>query len=126
MDGRPGCQPNAGFGCQSVESDTRTASITEPKHQRADGPRTPSPRQPTDLIVTGAAGEISAVYGSLRPNRDAQARPSNRLVTDPSSNTSRIARLIRGPIDSSVSLSKWRSSGMGRVFVTTTSRATEF
>jgi hypothetical protein len=35
----------------------------------------------------------------------AQACPSNRLVTDPSSKTSRIARLIKGAIDNSVSLS---------------------
>ena len=39
----------------------------------------------------------------------AQAWPSNRLVTEPSSKTSWIARLISGAIDSTVSLSNSRS-----------------
>ena len=53
-----------------------------------------------------------------QPRREAHgsACPSNRLVTEPSSKTSRIARAISGAIDSTVSLSKRRSSGIGSVF----------
>ena len=51
------------------------------------------------------------------------SRPLKMLVTEPSSNTSRMARLISGAIESTVSLSKCRSSGIGRVLVTTTSAA---
>ena len=44
-------------------------------------------------------------------------------MTEPSSKTSRIARAINGAIESTVRVSKRFSSGMGRVLVTTTSRA---
>src|SRR5665647_2461577 len=53
----------------------------------------PSPRQPAKSRRTGTA------YGN-------QLGGSNRLVTEPSSKTSRIAWLSSGAIDSSVSLSK--------------------
>src|SRR5678816_2885857 len=55
-----------------------------------------------------------------------QACPSNRLVTEPSSKTSRTARASRLAIGSTVSLSKRRSSGIGKVSVTTTSLTLEF
>ena len=53
--------------------------------------------------------------------RPAQLRPSNKLVTDPSSKTSLIARPIIGAIESTVSLSKSCSGRIGSVLVTTTS-----
>ena len=56
----------------------------------------------------------------------AQVRPSNRLVTDPSLKTSWMARAMSGAIDSTVSLSKRFSGGMGSVLVTITSLIREF
>ena len=56
----------------------------------------------------------------------AQVRPSNRLVTDPSLKTSWMARAMSGAIDSTVSLSKRFSGGMGSVLVTMTSLIREF
>src|ERR1700685_4416771 len=50
-----------------------------------------------------------------------QLWPSNRLVTDPSLNTSLIARAISGAIESTVSLSNFFSSGTGSVLVMMTS-----
>ena len=55
-----------------------------------------------------------------------QVRPSNRLVTDPSLKTSWMARAMSGAIDSTVSLSKRFSAGMGSVLVTMTSLIREF
>src|SRR5690606_27580573 len=52
---------------------------------------------------------------------DAQLRPPKRVVTEPSSKTSRIARANSGAIDRTVSLSSCFSGGSGRVLVTTTS-----
>src|ERR1700691_1275357 len=46
-----------------------------------------------------------------------QLWPSNRLVTEPSLNTSLIARASSGAIDSTVSLSNCFSCGTGSVFV---------
>ena len=40
----------------------------------------------------------------MRGANPAQARPSNRLVTEPSSKTSRIARLISGAMDTHLSM----------------------
>ncbi len=47
----------------------------------------------------------------------AQLWPSNRLVTEPSLNTSLIARPRSGAMDSTVSLSNRFSCGTGSVFV---------
>ena len=55
-----------------------------------------------------------------------QVRPSNRLVTEPSLKTSWMARPMSGAIDSTVSLSKRFSAGMGSVLVTMTSLIREF
>ena len=55
-----------------------------------------------------------------------QAWPSNRLVTEPSSKTSWMARLISGAIDSTVSLSNSCASSIGSVLVTMTSAALQF
>src|SRR3954467_15963679 len=51
-----------------------------------------------------------------------QALPSKRLVTEPSSKISRIARAMSGAIDSTVSLSNRLSSSSGSVLVMTTSQ----
>jgi hypothetical protein len=51
---------------------------------------------------------------------------ANRLVTEPSSKTSRIARAISGAIDSTVILSSSFSPGVGSVLVTMTSLTLEF
>src|SRR3954470_19108503 len=47
--------------------------------------------------------------------------PPKRLGAEPSSKTSLMARASSGAIDSTVSLSKWRSGSMGSVLVTMTS-----
>ena len=65
----------------------------------------PSPRQPAESRRP-AVGE-----GNPCAPRTGQAWPSNRLVTEPSSKTSRIARLISGAIESTVSLSNCCSGG---------------
>src|SRR5690625_256562 len=52
-----------------------------------------------------------------------QELPSKRLVTEPSSNTARIARASSGAMGSTVSCGKTFSPPMGKVSVTTISRA---
>ena len=76
----------------------------------------------------GSPGDRNPPAAALRACSSArtQALPSKRLVTEPSSNTSRTARAIIGAMDSSVRVSKRRSDGMGSVFVTTTSEMREF
>src|SRR5690349_17783672 len=70
--------------------------------------------------------------GRPHPKRSLPARPdhhhcsSNRLVTEPSSNTSRTALAIVGAIDSTVILSSSSSLGVGSVFVNTNSLTLEF
>src|SRR6201996_5530619 len=61
-----------------------------------------------------------------RPPCPDQLSPPNRLVTEPSLNTSLMARATSGAIDSTVSLSNRRSAGIGSVLVTTTSLIREF
>src|SRR6266545_2839708 len=70
----------------------------------------------------GSAPAKPALYSLARRSLASYERPPNSVVTDPSSNTSRIARAINGAIDRTVSLSRCVPSGRGSVLVTTTSR----
>ena len=76
--------------------------------------------------AAAATGPTSRPTGRARPARalgrsPAQAWPSKRLVTEPSSKTSLIARAMSGAIESTVELVEPRSSAIGRVLVTMTS-----
>ena len=98
----------------------------QPDRQQAGRRRKASP-PPTALPVSGSGtAPVAQVRppGQVRPL--AQVRPSNRLVTEPSLKTSWMARAMSGAIDSTVSLSKRFSGGMGSVLVTMTSLIREF
>ena len=79
---------------------------------------------PHALLCPGSRGRNCV--GEAASRCLAQVRPSNRLVTDPSLKTSWMARAMSGAIDSTVSLSKRFSGGMGSVLVTMTSLIREF
>ena len=79
---------------------------------------------PKALLCPGSTGRNCACEAASRCL--AQVRPSNMLVTDPSLKTSLMARAMSGAIDSTVSLSKRFSGGMGSVLVTMTSLIREF
>src|ERR1700744_2971993 len=64
--------------------------------------------------------------GSQGPAGGRQLSPPNKLVTEPSLNTSLMARAISGAMESTVSLSNRRSGGIGSVLVITTSLIREF
>src|SRR5690606_30579838 len=77
----------------------------------------------TDLRAEGRNGHgcTPVCCGGNRLILPGQLRPPNRVVTDPSSKTSRMARASSGAIESTVILSSCFSGGSGRVLVTTTS-----
>src|SRR5579875_2980115 len=88
-----------------------------------DRPRPPHGRRPRASGGGGDDGLGSTEDGGGPP---AQLWPSNRLVTEPSLNTSLIARASSGAIDSTVSLSKRFSCGIGSVLVMMISLILEF
>ncbi len=81
------------------------------------GAQHPSPSSLTSLTARLVNHEIG-------PWRSAEHQ--KRLVTEPSSKTSRIAAAIDGAIESVVTLSSWSSCGVGRVLVNTNSLTREF
>ena len=76
--------------------------------------------------AVGTANLCAGLLPGCAGRSAGQVRPSNRLVTEPSLKTSWMARPMSGAIDSTVSLSKRFSAGMGRVLVTMTSLIREF
>src|SRR6266536_6305963 len=94
------------------------------------GPGTRSPMGPRGLVGEHARRGKSARPPCTPPgrvsDRSGQLWPSKRLVTEPSLNTSVIARAISGAIDKTVSLSIRLSCAIGSVLVTTISSIFEF
>ena len=69
-------------------------------------------RDPPALIDQAAQQSEGTTRPATRPGKGAAyALPSNRLLAEPSSKTSRIARLINGAMERHVSLSNCRSGG---------------
>src|SRR6266511_1525687 len=107
------------------------SAYPNPRGLRPRVPRTRGGSAPASPRTRGGPAPASPRQGSAaeKPPPDSPAgrslasyeRPPNSVVTDPSSNTSRIARAINGAIDRTVSLSRCVPSGRGSVLVTTTS-----
>src|SRR5690606_6869876 len=121
---------------RSQKTDVVTRPRTACYEERVDnGPPPPLltkrhglPRRATRAVYSDREAALKTITRAGRnPGRTRLQNPycsSNRLVTEPSRNTSRTALAIVGAIDSTVSLSRSRlsSTGVGSVSVNTNDR----
>src|SRR4051794_7312205 len=92
------------------------------KHPSEAVRRSGGPEGPPRTDENGSAPQGHGTWPRWEPGgRQCYEAPSKRLVTEPSSKTSLMARARSGAIDRTVSLSNWRSGSIGSVLVTMTS-----
>ncbi len=100
----------------------RAPAPEDPPRTEGRMPRARAPRHTPSVLCRSRQTATRAFGGSTGGEAPVcQALPSKRLVTEPSSKTSLIAIETSGAMERTSSLSKRRSSGIGRVLVTMTS-----